>query len=274
MASTSKEKEVSSLPKEDGSQHDDAMQEDPESYKAVEVWDIDFILEKLRHTECSLLLERTFDSNTLLHVAAILGHDQIVEAILSIQQCQELLTAKNSSGDLPLHVASNAGHLSIVQHLVKFSYRCQELLTPKNSGDNIPLSYPPLDANAGYQPSVDLSDQKLQDRYTSKLLRLKNKEGNTPLHLALIKKYEEDSNLKTNYHDVAKFLIEKDPTACTDLNEANKYPLDLAIKAQDKELQDLMSSKLQPQREINEEGNTQVMEEEEKHIFGKPPPYM
>ena len=40
MASTSKEKEVSSVPKEDGSiaemktQHDDAMQEDPESYKA------------------------------------------------------------------------------------------------------------------------------------------------------------------------------------------------------------------------------------------------
>ena len=40
MASTSKEKGVSSVPKEDGSiaemktQHDDAMQEDPESYKA------------------------------------------------------------------------------------------------------------------------------------------------------------------------------------------------------------------------------------------------
>ncbi|KAL0009696.1 hypothetical protein SO802_004804 [Lithocarpus litseifolius] len=387
MASTSKEK-VSSVPKEDGSiaemktQHNDAMQDDPESYKADKD-PIDFILQKLRHTKCSLLLERTFDSNTLLHVAASLGHDQIVEAILSIQQCQELLTAKNSSGDLPLHVAANAGHLpivvkllnrplqhfkaqnsdaataehsamvdfvvmshqcyelliaknsngdlplhvaanaghfsivrhlvmlsdeyhreflrvqksngdhlhhlaanaglsslvqhfimlphqcqehlmvqnsngdlplhvaanaghlSIVQHLVKFSYRCQEFLTPKNSGDNTPLPYPPVDANAGYQPSVDLSDQKLQDRYTSKLLRVKNKEGNTPLHLALIKKYEEeDLNLKTEYHEVAKFLIEKDPDACTDLNEANKDPLDLAIKAQDKELQQLMSNHL------------------------------
>ena len=73
---------------------------------------------------------------------------------------------------------------------------------------------------------------------------MKNEEGDTPLHLALIKKYEEeDSNLKTNYHEVAKFLIEKDPDACTDLNEANKDPLDLAIKAQDKELQQPMSSK-------------------------------
>ena len=129
MESTSKEKEVSSLPKEDGSQHDDA-QEDPESYKAVKDWGIDFILEKLRHTECSLLLERTFDSNILLHVAASLGHDQIVEAILSIQQCQELLTAKNSSGDLPLHVAANAGHLPIVVKLLNRSFQHLRHKTP------------------------------------------------------------------------------------------------------------------------------------------------
>ena len=129
MASTSKEKEVSSVTKEDGSiaemktQHDDAMQEDPESYKADKYWDIDFILQQLRHTECSLLLQRTYDSNTLLHVAASLGHNKIVEAILSIQQCQELLTAKNSSGDLPLHVAANAGHLPIVVKLLNRSFQ-------------------------------------------------------------------------------------------------------------------------------------------------------
>ena len=125
---------MSSVPKEDGSiaemktQHDDAMQEDPESYRAVKDWDIDFILQKLRHTECSLLLERTFDSNTLLHVAVSLGHDQIVEAILSIEQHQELLTAKNSSGDIPLHVAANAGHLPIVQYVVESSKLYEELL--------------------------------------------------------------------------------------------------------------------------------------------------
>ena len=90
-------------------QGDGAMQEDPESYKAVKDWDCDFILTRLRDTECSLLLERFFGSNTLLHVAASLGHDQIAEAILSKQQCQQqLLTATNSSGDLPLHVDANA----------------------------------------------------------------------------------------------------------------------------------------------------------------------
>ena len=102
------------------------MQEDPERYKAVKDWHYDFILTRLRDTECSLLLERFFDSNTLLHVAAGLGHDQIVEAILSKQQCQQqLLTATNSSGDLPLHVDANAKHLYIVHHLLNSSHHAQ-----------------------------------------------------------------------------------------------------------------------------------------------------
>ena len=148
-------------------QHDDAMQEYPERYKADKAWDLAFILEELRDTECSLLREtRFFDSSTLLHVAASFGHDQIVEAILSKQQCQELLMAKNSSGDLPLHVAVNAGHLPVVQQLVNFN--------------------------------VDVACQ---------LLKEKNKEGITPLHLALIKRDTPWEDNEGNYTDVAKFLI-------------------------------------------------------------------
>ena len=132
---------------------------------ADKAWDLAFILEKLRDTECSLLREtRFFDSSTLLHVAASFGHDQIVEAILSKQQRQELLMAKNSCGDLPLHVAVNAGHLPVVQQLVNFN--------------------------------VDLA---------CKLLKEKNKEGITPLHLALSKK---DTHWEDNYTYVAEFLID------------------------------------------------------------------
>ena len=139
-------------------QHDDAMQEYPERYMADRAWDLAFILEKLRDTECSLLREtRFFDSSTLLHVAASSGHDQIVEAILSKQQCQELLMAKNSSGDLPLHIAVNAGHLRVVQQLVNF---------------NVAVA--------------------------CKLLKEKNKEGITPLHLALTKKDKHREDNYTN----------------------------------------------------------------------------
>uniref|UniRef100_A0A7N2LFW9 Uncharacterized protein n=1 Tax=Quercus lobata TaxID=97700 RepID=A0A7N2LFW9_QUELO len=146
-----------------------------------DVWDLPLILEKLRDTECSLLREtRFFDSNTLLHVAASLGHDQIVEAILSKQQCQELLTAKNSTGDLPLHVAVNARHLPIVQQLLKSSYQCQELLTAKNSSGDLPLH---VAVNAGHLPIVRLllksSDQ------CEELLTAKNSSGDLPLHVAV-----------------------------------------------------------------------------------------
>jgi len=187
--------EVSSMPTKDGS---------------IAEWDYDSILTKLRDTECSLLLERFFDSNTLLHVAASLGHDQTVEAILSKQQCQQqLLTATNSNGDLPLHVAANAGHLSIVQQLVEPSHQCQELLMAKNSNGDHPVH---VAANAGhlsvvqylfsfsyeYQEqlksensescddpgSVESNIQQQLNDLTSKLLREKNNEGNTPLHLA------------------------------------------------------------------------------------------
>ena len=209
-----------------------------------DVWGLPLILENLRDTECSLLREtRFFDSNTLLHVAASLGHDQIVEAILSKQQCQELLTAKNSTGDLPLHVAVNAGHLPVVQQLLKSSDQCQELLMAKNSSGDLPLH---VAVNAGHLPIVQLllmsSDQckeVLTGKNSSgdlplhvavnaghllmvqllvksaqnsnvdvacKLLKEKNKEGITPLLLALIRK--DQRNLEDNFTKVAEFLID------------------------------------------------------------------
>ncbi|XP_075665020.1 protein ACCELERATED CELL DEATH 6-like [Castanea sativa] len=340
--------EVSSVPTKDGSiaemntQHDNAMQEDPK-------WHYDSIITKLRDAECSLLLERFFDSNTLLHVAASLGHDQIVEAILSKQQCQqellsatnstgdlplhvaanaghlpivvqflgrpcrkhqELLKAQNSNGDLPLHLAANAGHLSIVQHLVKShlyqellmvknsngdlplhvaanaghlsivqqlvepSHQCRELLMAKNSNGDHPLH---VAANAGhlsivqylfsfsyeYQEqlnsenseasddpgSVESSIKQQLNDLTSKLLWGKNYEGNTPLHLALIKKYEEvDVNLKSKYNEVAEFLIEKDPAVCNYRNKASKNPRRLAEEAKDEDLSKLISDLAPPER--------------------------
>ncbi|XP_075665022.1 protein ACCELERATED CELL DEATH 6-like [Castanea sativa] len=204
--------EVSSVPTKDGSiaemntQHDNAMQEDPK-------WHYDSIITKLRDAECSLLLERFFDSNTLLHVAASLGHDQIVEAILSKQQCQqELLSATNSTGDLPLHVAANAGHLPIVvQFLGRPCRKHQELLKAQNSNGDLPLH---LAANAGHL-SIVQHLQQLND-LTSKLLWGKNYEGNTPLHLAL--------------------------------NKASKNPRRLAEEAKDEDLSKLISDLAPPER--------------------------
>ena len=96
--------------------------------------------------------DKTPELNTILHLAAASSDDEeFVQAILRIQLCQKFVTEKNSSGNLPLHEAVNAGHLHIVKLLVIWTY------------------------------------QQLQDHSTGPL-REKNKEENTPLHLALINK--------------------------------------------------------------------------------------
>nr|POE84354.1 ankyrin-2 [Quercus suber] len=204
------------------------MEENPERYK-----DFAFILEKLRDTECSLLLERFFDSNTLLHVAASLGHDQIVEAILSIQQCQELLTAKNSSGDLPLHVAVNAQHLPIVQLLLQSSDQRQEFLTAKNSSGDLPLHVAvnacgdlPLHVavNAWHLLMVLLLLQSSDQR--QELLTAKNSSGDLPLQLAV----------NAGYLRVVQLLLESSDQ-CQELltakNSSGDLPLHVAANAGD-----------------------------------------
>ncbi|KAF3946607.1 hypothetical protein CMV_027146 [Castanea mollissima] len=209
--------EVSSVPTKDGSiaemntEHDNAMQ------------DYDSITE-LRNTEFSLLLERFFDSNTLLHVAASLGHDQIVEAILSKQQCQqELLSATNSTGDLPLHVAANAGHMRIVvQFLGRPCRKHQELLKVPNSNGDLPLH---VAANAGHLSIV----QHLVDSHLyQELLMVKNSNGDLPLHVAA----------NAGHLSIVQHLIESSDSShqcqqelLTARNSSGHHPLHVAANA-------------------------------------------
>ena len=79
---------------------------------------------------------------------------------------------------------------------------------------------------------------------TSELQREINKERNTPLHLALIKKYEEvDENSKSKYNEVAEFLIKKDPGVCYCGNKAGMNPQDMAEEAEDGEIAPTASQK-------------------------------
>ena len=127
---------------------------DPELYKAVKSKDIDFI--KTQDPEHSALSDKTPELNSILHLAAASSDDdhQFVQAILEIQLLQKLVTEKNSKGDLPLHVAASAGNMKIVELLVKWS------------------------------------NGQLQDHSTCGSQWEKNMEGNTPLHLALIEKFQ------------------------------------------------------------------------------------
>ena len=172
---------------------------DGELYKAVKSQDIDFIQKKGRDLEHSALSDKTPELNTILHLAAASSdNDQFVQAILEIQRCQNFVTEKNSKGDLPLHVAASAGNMKIVELLVKWSDE--------------------------HSNCVSLGE--------------KNMEENTPLHLALIKKFQvgRNSALRAKYNKVAKFLVEKCPKVSFYPNKESKYPLYLTAEGGDEEL--------------------------------------
>ena len=181
----------------------------PELYKAVKGGNIAYIQEIVRDMECSLLLETSPKLNTILHVAASSGHDELVKVILQTKGCQELVRKKNSTDNLALHVAASVGHLPIVKLLLS-------------------------------------SYQQLEESRCFGQLREQNKEGNTPLHVALINKYQNvDLKMKRKYHEVASFLVEMDPEVSHfQVNEENKSPLYMVAEAGDVELLKLMMNKL------------------------------
>ena len=142
-----------------------------ELYEAVKLQNITLIQElieqDLEHSVVSLF-DKTPELNTILHVAAASSDDnhQFVQDILKLQLCQEFVTKKNSNGDLPLHVAASAGNMKIVELLVKWS------------------------------------SEQLKDHCDCVPLEEKNMKENTPLHLALIKKFQvgRNSALKAKYN--------------------------------------------------------------------------
>lgn len=179
----------------------------PELFKALRGGNIAFI-EKARDMESSHLFDTSPKLNTILHVAASSGHEKVVKVILETKGCQQLVMRKNSAGDLALHVAASAGHLPIVKLLLSASYQHLE------------------ESQCRFEP-----------------LKEQNKRGNTPLHLALINKYQEVT-FKTKYNEVARFLVETEPVVtCSSINKENKSPLYMAAEAGDVELLEIMLNK-------------------------------
>ena len=179
----------------------------PELFKALKGGNIAFI-EKARDMESCHLFDTSPKLNTILHVAASSGHEKVVKMILETKGCQQLVMRMNSAGDLALHVAASAGHLPIVKLLLSASYQHLE------------------ESKCSFEP-----------------LKEQNKRGNTPLHLALINKYQEVT-FKTKYNEVTRFLVETEPVVtCSSINKENKSPLYMAAEAGDVELLEIMLNK-------------------------------
>ncbi|KAL9677740.1 hypothetical protein QQ045_005976 [Rhodiola kirilowii] len=120
--------------------------------------------------------------NTVLHIAASHGNSSLVRQIAGL--FPSLIFSRNSNGDTPLHLGAEAGQTAIVNELTS---RLRE--SNGISGDMI--------------------------------TKVKNEQGNTPLHKALISSNEE----------VAKTLVQVDPEAMFCLNNEEKSGLYLAAEA-------------------------------------------
>ncbi|CAL9211479.1 unnamed protein product [Musa hybrid cultivar] len=85
---------------------------DRELFEAATSGDVRFV----REASEALDREVTVDGNSVLHIAAKLGHMELAEALCLKQP--SLMKSSNSKGDTPLHCAAAAGHAAIVDVFV------------------------------------------------------------------------------------------------------------------------------------------------------------
>ncbi|WVZ79064.1 hypothetical protein U9M48_026691, partial [Paspalum notatum var. saurae] len=106
------------------------------------------------HGQCNVL-EETAERNTVLHLAAEHGHDELIRELYFSFRDQGLLSRKNSALDTPLHCAARAGHVNAITVLVELARDCGEMsiLGCKNEAGDTALH---LAARHGHGNTVEV----------------------------------------------------------------------------------------------------------------------
>lgn len=136
-----------------------------EIFSAMRARNIEF-LEKMKRYETPMACFKNNKGDSILHLAASYGHLELVKGIVS--ECPSLLLESNWVDQIPLHVAARAGHSTVVEALVA-SVTCF---------------------------SAGLSEEESE---RLNLYVLKDKDGDTPLHLALKDLHEKTEVLHIRY---------------------------------------------------------------------------
>ncbi|CAL9225319.1 unnamed protein product [Arabidopsis halleri] len=130
-------------------------------------------LEKLKSHRNLMARLKSNTGDSILHLAVIWGHLELVKEIVS--ECPCLLLEPNSSGQTPLHVAAHGGHTAIVEAFVALvTFASSRLCSEESERMN---------------PYV-----------------LKDEDGNTALHLAIKGLYLEIARCLVNANQDAPFL--------------------------------------------------------------------
>ncbi|KAF5206156.1 Ankyrin repeat-containing protein [Thalictrum thalictroides] len=163
---------------------------DPELFEAVTLGKVD-LLDALLEQNVDILQQFTPMKDTAIHIAAGLGHLEIVERVH--HRCPTLFTKANRVGDTPLHKAARAGHTDIVHNLI-------------HCAKNTPISSS-KDAEIGRAEAIDF-------------IRAENGEKETVMHEAV----------RGCHLQMVKLLIREDPQLLYMVNYAGESPLHLVVK--------------------------------------------
>ncbi|XP_027098720.2 protein ACCELERATED CELL DEATH 6 isoform X1 [Coffea arabica] len=180
-------------------------------------------------TECVKLLlgklpnltkEADRDGQTALHIAAKLGHQEVIKLLLSadksvayIRSCQVYSMTKSKTSKTALHVAVKYGHLNVVKEILSHCPDCWEMC----NGDNQNILH-----LAVAKEQKQLLDFILDNVWASELINEGDLGGNTPLHLYAATKNLDGCNLISHIH--------ADKNA---FNFANFTPLDVVVQTPD-----------------------------------------
>ncbi|XP_025826850.1 protein ACCELERATED CELL DEATH 6-like isoform X2 [Panicum hallii] len=134
----------------------------------------------IQHGQCDIL-EVTAERNTVLHVAAEQGHDELIRELYIRFREEGLLSRRNSALDTPLHCAARAGHASAVAVLVQLAQdRGESILGCKNEAGDTALH---LAARRGHGAAVEaLVSAAAAETAAAEL----NNAGVSPLYLAVM----------------------------------------------------------------------------------------
>ncbi|KAF7842412.1 protein ACCELERATED CELL DEATH 6-like [Senna tora] len=135
------------------------------------------LLKELVEKRPELLYMKDKKGNTPLHCAAAMGDDEGARIIVNANPASAL--EWNEKGYLPIHVACRKGNVGVVKLLVEQSwFDPMEALNPK--GQNILH----IAAKRGKDRVVKYLVREKEVEVVESLLNQKDKNGNTPLHLA------------------------------------------------------------------------------------------
>ncbi|GMN28041.1 hypothetical protein TIFTF001_001900 [Ficus carica] len=195
-----------------------------ELYRAATTGDVVLFRQSSEGLESSHLTQmRSPQGDTVLHIAAQFGHDELVRWILGRQDLSaQIIVTQNLFQDTPLHVAASSGHLSTVKILVSVAREISRQRVSSSSTAN------------------DVTGDQATN-FANVLLRSRNIRKHTALHLAL--RYHQE--------EVARFLFEEDSDVTHYIGLDYRTPLIMAAEAGYEALFEAMMSQPIENEELN-----------------------